>query len=71
MIIYIILIVAFWVLYNSLGADLFPIALPILMTIFGSLGCLIQLIRGIAKIVEKKRQQKTGVTVADILNRRW
>lgn len=69
MTIYIILIVAFWVVYNLLEG--FPIALPILMTIFGSLGCLIQLIRGIAKIVDKKRQQKTGVTVADILNRRW
>ena len=70
MAIYIILIVAFWVLYNSSGVD-FPIALPILMTIFGSLGCLIQLIRGIAKIVTKKRQEKTGITVEDILNRRW
>ena len=69
MFIYIILIVAFWFVYNLLPG--FPIALPILMTIFGSLGCLIRLIRGIAKIVDKKRQQKTGVTVEDILNRRW
>lgn len=69
MTIYIILIVAFWVLYNLLPG--FSIALPILMTIFGSLGCLIRLVRGIAKIVDKKRQQKTGVTVEDILNRRW
>lgn len=61
MAIVILLIIAFWFLP-------LPLALQILMTIFGSLNCLVKLIRGIVKgkqDYDKKHRRKIGYPELD------
>ena len=59
MAIVIILIIAFWFL------DL-PLALQVLMTIFGSLYCLFKIIRAIARAVnESDKPRRTGNDLLD------
>lgn len=64
MAIVIILMIAFWFLVNLVEG--FPIALAILMTIFGSLHCLVSIIQAIVKAYNKSHQpKKTGNPIVD------
>jgi len=59
MAIVIILIIAFWFL------DL-PVALQVLMTVFGSLYCVFRIVRAIIRAVEENNKpQKTGYDLLD------
>jgi len=63
MAIVIILIIAFWFMYN---AEAIPLALAVLMTIFGSLHCLFAIIRGCVAVYNKKQQPtRTGYNLLD------
>ena len=66
MVIVILLIIAFWFMYNA-GA--IPLALAVLMTVFGTLHCVIRLVSACVKAYKeqqlKRAPQKTGYNLLD------